>query len=85
MEKKGLGSTNKHISTTMKEQKANEDNIILVPEFDFPHGIFKIAYTELNVDGMVYAYQKLATFLNLRNLTDVGITIIVSPSWMFVA
>ena len=75
----------KYLSSTKEEQIAEEDHIILVPEFDFPHGIFKIAYTELNVEGLLYAYNKLANFLNLRNNGDIGLTIIVTPSWMFVA
>lgn len=82
---KGKLSLFKNLTTTKEEQIADEDNIILVPEFEFPHGIFKIAYTELNVEGLCYAYNKLANFLNFRNKPDLGITIIVSPSWMFVA
>jgi hypothetical protein len=39
----------------------------------------------MTAEGLVYAYNKLYQFLNLKNKPDLGLTIIVTPQWMFVA
>jgi hypothetical protein len=59
--------------------------ITVISEYQFPHGIFKIASTDINVTGLKHAFEKLSSFLGLKNKPDLGLTIIVSPQWMFVA
>ena len=39
----------------------------------------------MNVAGLKYAYSKLSTFLGLEENLDQGITMIVTPNWMFVS
>lgn len=39
----------------------------------------------MNANGLKYAFDKLSTFLGLKNKPDIGLTIIVSPQWIFVA
>ena len=69
------------------EAEAHEQGIIVVPEYKFSHGIFKIGSNEMNPDGLQYAFGKLAYFLDLKKTknTHFGLTIVVSPQWMFVA
>ena len=74
-------------SLTKLEQDANEQGIIVIPEYKFSHGIFKIGSNEMNQDGLQYAFGKLAYFLDLKKTKNshFGLTIVVSPQWMFVA
>jgi len=39
----------------------------------------------MTADGLEYAYSKLFSFLNLKTRAQEGITVIVSPQWMFLA
>ena len=39
----------------------------------------------MNAEGLKYAYKKLYNFLQLEDMPDAGMTIIVSPQWMYVA
>lgn len=57
--------------------------MILIDEFKFPHVVFQLSPTEVNQDGMQYAYRKMFAFLNLQQKRDIGITLICTPTWMF--
>jgi hypothetical protein len=41
----------------------------------------------MNVEGMTYAYKKCHSFLGLNTKENswIGMTIVVSPNWMFIA
>ena len=70
---------------TKREEIAESQAITVLPEFQFPHGIFKITPSEMTADGLQYSYSKLSTFLGLKDKSQMGVTIVVSPQWMFVA
>jgi hypothetical protein len=82
---KGDAHKLQYLRSTKREDVAEQSMIIVIPEYQFPHGIFKIASSEMNSNGLKYAFDKLSTFLGLKNKPDIGLTIIVSPQWMFVA
>ena len=80
------GQSEAHLNPLSKfEQDAIVNNITVIPEFRFLHGIFKITPSELNADGLTYAFTKLSSFLGLKSRQEDGLTIVVSPQWMFVA
>ena len=72
---------------TKQEEDAHTQGITVIPEYKFPHGIFEISPSEMNSDGMLYAFGKLAFFLELKKVKNIhcGLTIVVGPQWMFVA
>ena len=37
----------------------------------------------MNSEGLSYGYKKLSTFLNIEENQHLGITLVVSPQWMF--
>ena len=82
---KGESHKLRYITTTMAEDLAEQQMITVIPEYQFPHGIFKIASNEMNAEGLKYAFEKLSAFLGLKNNLDQGLTVLVSPQWMFVS
>ena len=44
-----------------------------------------LGQNELTAEGLKYAYKKLHAFIGLSSTPHVGVTIIVSPQWMFLA
>ena len=69
----------KIIPATKREDEADNSGIIVIPEYQFNHGIFKLNPNEMNADGLQYSYSKLFNFLKLKDKPDEGVTIIVSP------
>jgi hypothetical protein len=59
--------------------------LILINEYKFPHAIIEIKQNDMNSDGLQAAYRKLGNFLVLKDQVDLGVTCIVTPSWMFLA
>lgn len=59
--------------------------MVLIDEFKFPHCVFQLSANELNQDGLAYAYRKMYAFLGLQTKRDVGVTLICTPQWMFLA
>jgi hypothetical protein len=57
----------------------------MLPQFKFDHAIYMLTESSLSSEGLVYAYQKIVTFMQLRQKQNLGLTIIVTPKWMFVA
>ena len=77
-----------HLPVQPNDKEAEEQGLLLVDEYLFPHAIYKFQQeSELAPDGLKYAYQKIAGFLKLSSLQahGVGVTIIVTPVWMFVS
>lgn len=54
-------------------------------EFKFPHIVRVLSPSELNQDGLYFAYKKMYGFLELNTKRNHGMTLIVSPNWMFLA
>lgn len=76
--KPGAASSNKH-------QVSSENGAIFtLSEFNFPHAI-ALHDSALKAEPLISTYRKIYTLLNLEHHVDVGITIIVTPKWMFVA
>lgn len=77
-----------HMPVQPNEKEAEEAGLILLDEYLFPHAVYKFQQeSELAPEGLKYAFGKIANFLKLSNLqTDhgVGLTIIVTPVWIFV-
>ena len=84
---KNPGSVNQqaHQPIHDREQEAAEANLTLVDEFLFPHAVYQISPTDMNVEGLQYGYKKLFNFLGLNQKPDMGITLVVAPQWMFMA
>ena len=57
----------------------------MVPEYKFDHVIYQLTESNLTADGLIYAYQKAATFLQLRTRQNIGITVLISPKWLMIA
>ena len=53
-------------------------------EYKFPHAII-IHEGGLKPETLIQEYRKLFTFLKLDQQPEVGLTLIVTPKWMFVA
>lgn len=75
-----------HIPVHPNEKEAEEAGLLLVDEYLFPHAVYKFTQeSELAPDGLKYGYQKIASFLKLLDHQAQGVTLIVTPVWMFVA
>jgi hypothetical protein len=59
-------------------------NFFILDEFNFPHAV-ALHESALKAEPLIATYRKCYMMLNLDRHADVGITIIVTPKWMFVA
>lgn len=77
-----------HLPVQVNDKEAEEAGLLLVDEYLFPHAIYKFQQeSEMAPEGLKYAYNKIANFLKLNDLQQiygVGVTIIVTPVWLFV-
>lgn len=55
-----------------------------VDEYHFPHACI-IHETSLKPEALIQEYRKLFTYLKLDAQPEVGLTLIVTPKWMFIA
>jgi hypothetical protein len=53
-------------------------------EYKFPHAVI-IHESGLKPETLLQEYRKLFTYLKLDQQPDVGLTLIVTPKWMFIA
>ena len=58
---------------------------MMIPQFNFDHAVFMLTESQLSAEGLVYAYQKIVNFLQLRSRQELGLTVIITPNWIFVA
>lgn len=58
---------------------------MLIDEFKFPHAVIQLTPNDMNAQGLQYCYKKLSQFLNLMTTPEVGITLIVTPNWMYLS
>ncbi len=56
-----------------------------MPEFDFKHVIYQLTEQVLSAEGLKYAFNKCSNFLKLKENTDLGLTVLVSPTWLMVS
>jgi len=69
-----------------RDAEAQEAGLVLIDEFKFPHCVFQLGSGELNNDGLTYGYKRMFAFLELtEEQLALGLTIIVTPQWMFLA
>jgi len=59
--------------------------MVLIDEFKYPHAIFELGKGELSSEGLLYGYKRMFDFLGLGDKQHLGLTIIVTPKWMFMA
>jgi hypothetical protein len=56
----------------------------MLPEYQFDHCVYSITENNLTEEGLVYGYNKCATFLGLtKERAHVGLTVILTSKWMF--
>jgi len=65
-------------------KEAIEQGLVMIPEYKFEHAVYMITESKLSEEGLTFGYNKCAGFLRLKQRPDVGVTVIVSPKWMFV-
>lgn len=83
--KRGGGPYNDHKSVHSRDQEASEKGMVLIDEFTFPHCVFMLANNEMNADGCMYGYNKMAQFLQIDKKKHLGVTLILTPKWMFMS
>ena len=57
----------------------------MLPEYQFDHCVYSITESNLTEEGLIYGYNKCASFLRLKQRPDIGLTMIVSAKWIFAA
>ena len=67
------------------ESDAKASGLIVLPEFDFQHVIYKLTEASLSSEGLVYSYTKCAVFLGLKDDEQSGVTMVLTNKWMMVA
>jgi hypothetical protein len=73
------------VEPTTKEKNATNLGLTFIPEYNFPHAIYEITPSEMSSDGLQLGYRKIVQFLSLKEQPELGVTIIVTPQWMFVS
>ncbi len=68
-----------------KERDASQNGLLMVHEYQFEHAIYIINEKNMSEEGLSFGYNKCMGFLNLKSRPEVGLTVICSPKWMFVA
>ena len=74
-----------HESVHDRDDEARSKQLTMIDEFPFEHAISPIENGEFTVEGLRYVYGKLYSFMNLSDNADIGITLILTPNWMFLA
>lgn len=57
----------------------------LIDEYRFPHSVFQLGKEEMNGEGLKYGYMKMAQFLELSKKQNCGLTLILTPQWMYLS
>lgn len=64
---------------------AKAQGLVVLPEFNFKHVIYKMTEMNLSSEGLVYSYTKCGVFLGLKDEEHSGVTVVLSKKWMMVA
>lgn len=63
---------------------AKAQGLVVLPEFDFKHVIYKMTEMNLSSEGLIYSYTKCAVYLGLKDEEHAGVTVLLSKRWMMV-
>ena len=55
-----------HQSVHARYQEAKEAGVTLIDEYLFPHGIFQINPSDMNPEGLKFAYGRIAQYLGIQ-------------------
>eukprot|EP00347_Sterkiella_histriomuscorum_P001454 403371978 len=66
-------------------KKPENSNIIKLDEYNFPHAVYIYESNHMKEEILHNGFNKIHQYLDLDDHPDVGLVIIISPSWMFVA
>ena len=55
-----------------------------MPEYKFKHVIYKLSEKQLSEESLIYAYNKAAAFLGLKDNASDGITMLMMPGWIMI-
>lgn len=76
-----------HREVQKRDKEAEEQGLILVDEYLFPHCVFPLtSHGDMSPDVLKHNYNKMQQFLGINDLTvnyGVGVSLIVTPVWMF--
>jgi hypothetical protein len=62
---------------------AHEKGLVLIDEYKFPHAALPLAQNHFSGEGCQYAFNLILEFL--KPSRSEGLSIVLSPQWMFVA
>lgn len=65
-----------------REDEAKDIGLMLIDEYPFEHAVF--LFESLNIESVMHGYRKAYGFLKLNEKYDAGLTIVLTPNWMFV-
>ena len=51
-------------------------------ELNFRHVLYFITELAITPEGLIYAYTKCSTFLDVSNMEQEGMTLLVTPKWV---
>ncbi len=54
----------------------------MLQEFSFKHVLYLITELAITPEGLIYAYTKCSSFLNVTNMEQEGMTLIITPKWV---
>ena len=66
------------------EKEALSQGLLMIPDYQFDHAVYMITESKISEEGLTFGYNKCKGFLRLKQRPDVGLTVLVSPKWMFV-
>lgn len=86
LERRNIGKEAKADSEARQqfELNAKSQGLVVLPEFDFKHVIYKLTEQNLSSEGLIYSYTKCAVFLGLKDDEQAGVTCVLTPKWMMV-
>ena len=70
------------------EELAIQQGLVMIPEFAFDHALFQLSKDNFTRDAgvaMKETFSRIEGFLHLGSKPNVGITVVISPKWFFVA
>lgn len=89
MEKKGKDITTTPLTEKpavrdVMEAEAFSKGLFMISEYSFDHVCYELSESQVNEQGLQFAYNLCRDFLRLKTRPEVGLTVIVSPKWIFV-
>ena len=67
------------------EERANLLGLFMIPEYEFEHCISSLTTSDWSSEnGIQCVFAKCADFMRFKSRPDVGMTVLISPKWIFV-